>query len=98
LTKGAHTTIYSVGLRAELLDVTVLALDNAQKDLQRESQRSDLLGNSGGKRHPGQSDSPYSDEPGYDRDQRGRLLAGTETLNDGELGTRTLVHVYGDGV
>ncbi|KAH8079770.1 t-SNARE [Filobasidium floriforme] len=55
----------------------------ALKDLQRESQRSDLLGNSGGKRHPGQSDSPYSDEPGYDRDQRGRLLAGTETLNDG---------------
>jgi hypothetical protein len=80
-------------MRAEPLDVTVIVLDNAQKDLQRESQRSDLLGNSGGKRHPGQSDSPYSDEPGYDRDQRGRLLAGTETLNDGELGERALVCV-----
>jgi vesicle transport through interaction with t-SNAREs protein 1 len=55
--------------------------------LQRDSQRSDLLGNrgTGGKRgHPGYSDEPYSDDPsGYDRDQRGRLLAGTETLNDG---------------
>jgi hypothetical protein len=86
------------GRRAEPFDFTSIVLDNAQKDLQRESQRSDLLGSSGGKRHPGQSDSPYSDEPGYDRDQRGRLLAGTETLNDGELGKRTLVHVYGDGL
>lgn len=83
------------GWRAEPLDFSVFALDNAQKDLQRESQRSDLLGNSGGKRHPGQSDSPYSDEPGYDRDQRGRLLAGTETLNDGELGKGERMRVYG---
>jgi hypothetical protein len=53
-----------------------------QKDLQKESQRSDLLGGNSG-RHPRTSDRPYTDdEP--DRDQRGRLLAGTETLHDGK--------------
>lgn len=52
-----------------------------QKDLQRESQRSELLG--GGRRRgdPSLQDEPYTD--GDDRDVRERLLAGTETLSDG---------------
>ena len=54
-----------------------------QKDLQRESQRSELLG--GGRRRgdPSLQDEPYTD--GDDRDVRERLLAGTETLSDGML-------------
>lgn len=61
-------------------------LDDFQREVQREGQRSELLGSKRGGGHPGLSDEPYTDEPaGYDRDQRSRLIAGTETLNDGEL-------------
>lgn len=71
----------------------LLRLKKTIQSLQREGQRSDLLsggrGNGGkgkGGSYPGGEDEPYSDEPGggYDREQRSRLLAGTETLNDGE--------------
>lgn len=54
----------------------------ALKDIQRESQREDLLGGSGARWNNdahGLSDDPYSD----DGDQRTRLLKGTETLEDG---------------
>ncbi|GHJ86958.1 hypothetical protein NliqN6_3360 [Naganishia liquefaciens] len=59
------------------------------KDLQRESQRSELLG--GGRRRgdPSLQDEPYTD--GDDRDVRERLLAGTETLSDG---TRRLENAH----
>ncbi|KAJ9105880.1 hypothetical protein QFC20_004215 [Naganishia adeliensis] len=52
------------------------------KDLQKESQRSDLLGSGGRRGHgdPSLADEPYSDN---DYDTRSRLLAGTETLADG---------------
>lgn len=53
-----------------------------QKDLQKESQRSDLLGSGRrGRGDPSLADEPYSDN---DYDTRSRLLAGTETLADGE--------------
>jgi len=48
------------------------------RDLQRESQRSELLSGGPGL-NPSFQDDPYSDGP----DQRTRLLAGTETLADG---------------
>lgn len=49
----------------------------AAKDLQAQSARSDLVGG-GSKRFAGTSDDPYGE-----RSDRMRLLAGTETLDDG---------------
>ncbi|KAJ9106713.1 hypothetical protein QFC19_003025 [Naganishia cerealis] len=53
------------------------------KDIQKESQRTDLLGSGTGRRgmgDPSLQDEPYTDD-GYD--SRSRLLAGTDTLADG---------------
>jgi hypothetical protein len=50
-----------------------------QKDLQKESQRSELLGSGRSRGDPSLADEPYSDRD----DTRERLLRGTETLADG---------------
>jgi vesicle transport through interaction with t-SNAREs protein 1 len=54
------------------------SVQRVQRDLQRESQRSELLSGGPGL-NPSIQDDPYSDG----QDQRTRLLAGTETLADG---------------
>jgi vesicle transport through interaction with t-SNAREs protein 1 len=59
---------------------TSYAKDVSQKDIRQEAQRAELLGGDRGG-DPGQSDDPYSD----DFDQRSRLLAGTQRLEDGKV-------------
>jgi vesicle transport through interaction with t-SNAREs 1 len=69
-------TPYATRLKKAKADI--LRYKKSAKDIQAQSARSDLIGSGAGKRFGADSDDPYGE-----RSDRMRLLAGTQTLDDG---------------